>query len=328
MALPTILAIASVLGLLTLVGACRRHRTPGAWWLAVFAAALTWWDVWSVLELATDDFAQMVLASKIEYVGIAVLPVAWLQLGARLRGDGRRLPSRVWYLLAPVAILVPLLAATNDLHHLVWANIYQLPIGSSPKAVYEHGPAWFAIVGWTYVLLTWGTVLLVRAGLSWRRQDRAKAWLLIGAVLVPWIANVAYAANLLPVPGLEPTPVALTVTAALLLVGLDRLRLLDLTPIAAEVLLANLSDALLVIDDAGCVVHANPAARTLGLLRWKESSGCLPPRCVLAGSLLHRAWSNVIGGPRSRCKALAERRLLWRYVASISKQSMDRLGTC
>ena len=69
----------------------------------------------------------------------------------------------------------------------------------------------------------------------------------------------------MPIPGLDPTPFAFTLSGLLLFVGLFRFRLLDLMPVARATLVESLLDGVLVVDARGRIVDLNPAAwRLLG----------------------------------------------------------------
>src|SRR4029434_1832649 len=89
--------------------------------------------------------------------------------------------------------------------------------------------------------------------------------LLIVAVLLPSVANVAHNLNLGPLRHVEPTPFLFVLTGAVLVWGLFRFRLLDLAPIATSSVFETMLDAVLVLDPYRRVVKLNPAAeRALG----------------------------------------------------------------
>jgi hypothetical protein len=72
--------------------------------------------------------------------------------------------------------LTILLAATNELHHLIWTGFAPGPAGSNIM-IYQHGAwFWFSIV-YIYTVLFIGSFLLIRAMFQplylFRRQARA-----------------------------------------------------------------------------------------------------------------------------------------------------------
>jgi two-component system, cell cycle sensor histidine kinase and response regulator CckA len=114
----------------------------------------------------------------------------------------------------------------------------------------------------SYLLVVGGAVLLIRALRQspppFRGQGRAP----ITAAVVPLAANVLYLTGV-TIPGLDPTPLAFAVSGLLFTHALYRDRLLDLIPVARDVVVENLSDAVIVLDSARRVLDMNAAARKM-----------------------------------------------------------------
>jgi PAS domain S-box-containing protein len=83
--------------------------------------------------------------------------------------------------------------------------------------------------------------------------------LLVGAT-IPWVGNAVYLARLIPVPGLDITPLAFTASGLLCVWGLYRYRLFDLVPTARDSVIETMRDAVLVLDRHHRVMDVNPAA--------------------------------------------------------------------
>jgi N-terminal 7TM region of histidine kinase/PAS domain len=81
------------------------------------------------------------------------------------------------------------------------------------------------------------------------------------AVLLPWVGNVAYTLKLGPWPGLNWLTLSLGVSASLLAWIVLREGLLDLLPQAREALLETMTDGVVVLDPAGRIIFANQTAR-------------------------------------------------------------------
>jgi PAS domain S-box-containing protein len=84
---------------------------------------------------------------------------------------------------------------------------------------------------------------------------------LIAGALIPWIGNLLYLFNLSPWPGLDLTPIALALTGLVLAWSLFRFQLLDLMPMAREVVFDSMGDGVIILDDRRRVVDLNPRAR-------------------------------------------------------------------
>jgi diguanylate cyclase (GGDEF)-like protein len=149
-------------------------------------------------------------------------------------------------------------AATNQWHHLIWTAFTVVP-GNMNLVLYSHGwLAWVVTIYELLVALLAGAILLgfaLRAKAAYRRQSI----IIFIAVLIPWIAEIIYISNSSAFPGVDPS-VTLSVSGALLAVGLTTFRLLDLVPIARERVIEDMAQGLLVLDGEKRIVDANPAA--------------------------------------------------------------------
>ena len=167
--------------------------------------------------------------------------------------------AALWIIPAFTVVMV----FTNDWHHLIWQSvgINQLPTG--PDTYYVHGPVfWFATV-YDYILMAIGTFLLFQTLRQERDVYRKQSAILIVAAAVPWLGNILYLSDLNPLPGLDWTSLSFIITGVLVAYAIFVLRLFDLVPVARNVLIERMSDALLVTDSHNRVVDANPAARQL-----------------------------------------------------------------
>ena len=148
---------------------------------------------------------------------------------------------------------------TNPLHHLYWADV---AFGTDVPAGLSTVPAigFWGFVAFTYVLLVLGSVLLVRYALTAPALYRMQSAALLGAVAVPWAANVPHVLQWMRA---DYTPVALAVTTGLLCIAMARYRLADLSPVALRTVFESISSGVLIVDREGRVVDANAAAQDL-----------------------------------------------------------------
>ncbi len=153
---------------------------------------------------------------------------------------------------------------TNEAHSMVWRYVRPTP---APISTLDADPAlWFWIIAaLSYGLLALGTSLLVLNLASPRAMYRAQHLVLVCAVLIPWGANGLSLVEFGPIPNLDLTPLAFPLAAAVLGLGIWRLRLLDVFPVAREEVLENLTDGMIALDASNRVLDMNPAAeRILG----------------------------------------------------------------
>ena len=227
-------------------------------WFLVFMVGLVVWSGAYAAELLVPGLGPKILAAKVQYLGIAVIPVAWLTFSAEyadLQLWSRRTTAAAFVL--PVATI--LVAWSNEAHGLLWASVEVNEQRAYSVLSFEYG-FWFWInVSYAYVCLLLATGLLIR--MMWVRPSlfRRQAVLLAAVSLTPWLGNFLY------VTGLNPTDPDLTVfgfafTGFVAAWAVLCSRLLSIGPIGREVIVQGLSEGVIVIDHQGRIVDVNPAA--------------------------------------------------------------------
>ena len=243
----------------TALHAWKRRAVPAARELFWLFIAVVVWSLAGALVSSAPSLELAIFWSKVEYLGSAsAAPLTLLFcLAFAHRDEWRTAPHlrAIWIL----PVLSILLAWTNDWHHLIWTSVSPSPVASSNLYVFQHGPAFWAYIGYSYAYTLAGGILilleLIPSGPLYRQQSTA----ILFSMIFPWIAGVLYAFNLEPVPGLDITPVAFSLTAVVIAAAMFSTRLLDLIPVAHNLLLQSMQDGVIVLDGRGRVVETNPA---------------------------------------------------------------------
>ena len=265
--LPSVALVAIVLVAIMLAcAAWRRHSTPGARMLAATLACVAIWSVGYAFELAIPSLAGKLAASKLEYVGIATLPVCWLATVLQYSGRARFLNRTSVGALAIVPVTTLALVATNELHGLVWTTTGISTAAPHTLAV-TYGIWFWVHAAYSYTLVGFASLLLARGLLSVPGAYRRRAILLVPAVLAPMVASVLYLIGVGPVLGLDPAPFAFTITCAGLLACVRRIGVLDLAvgliPVARDSIVSIMRDGLLVLNPDGRLADVNLAAEQM-----------------------------------------------------------------
>jgi PAS domain S-box-containing protein len=106
-------------------------------------------------------------------------------------------------------------------------------------------------------------VILVNTFIRSSRPYRDQIGIVLIGVFIPWIANALYILGLNPLPRLNLTPLAFTLTGLVMAWALFRYKLLDLVPVARDKVMENMSDGVIVLDALDRIVDINPAAQKL-----------------------------------------------------------------
>src|SRR5215211_6544337 len=236
-----------------------RSTTTIAGLLAVLAGAVVW-SVCSALELSADDLAGREFWGDLKYVGVCLLPPAYLAFVLQC-GGRTRWPRWLGPVLAlePVAILLLLsFGATHDL-----VRYYPASAAAAASEVAEAGPLFWPHLIYNTAIIWAGTALLVVTLSRMSGLQRSQSSLLVAAILLPIILNLLFNLRVGPFQQVDLTPFAFVLTTAVLVWGVYQLSLLDLRPVARSQIFRTISDPVLVLDPDGRVLDANPAAGRL-----------------------------------------------------------------
>lgn len=239
----------------------RRRGTPAGISLAILLLAVAWWGLAYAVELSTTDLTARGRWGDLKYVGIGALPPAWLAFVLQYTGRAHLVTRRLVLLLAaePLALLAFL--ANSTTHD--WVRFYPPSAAGQDLPVVGSGPVFWVHLVYSNLLVLTATVLFVTAMVRVSRLYRRLSAILVAAALLPWLANALYNFEVGPFARLDLTPFVFVVTGAVLVWGLFRERLVNLTPVARGLIVETMADAVLVLDAFRRIVDANPAAASL-----------------------------------------------------------------
>ena len=253
-------AVAGLTSLLLTGLAWQRRNVNGARSLAALSLAVTIWCLSAAVEMAVVSIPAKIFWSKVQYIGVTAAPVLFVLFALEYNRLTRWLsrPRIALYFILP--ILTFTLAATNEWHHLIWANVRPSPDGFN-LAVYDHGPAfWALVVGYAYLCNLTASILLIRAVQRFPKVYRLQFFAFIVAVICPWANSIIYILRLNPLQGMDLTPASFSVFALSMSIAIFRFQFLDLAPFAFETIVETMQDGIVVVDGRGRILDINPSA--------------------------------------------------------------------
>jgi len=269
----------------TAVLACigwRRRLTPGAKPFTLLMLTVATWSLEYALELGSTDLAGKIFWSRLQYVSIAILPVAWLAFALQYTHRPRWLTLSRLSILSIVPSLTMLLVWTNDFHGLFMNNVGLDTSGSFPVFTRTFGLAFWFHTAYSYLLLFIGSYILIRTLTRTPAQYRGQSVALLMGAVTPWVGNAIYILGVSPLPSfLDPTTFLFTLSGMAFTWGIFRGRLLDIVPIAYDTIIRSMADGILILDSFNRVVYLNPSAEQITGKTTAESIG-QPAEKVLA----------------------------------------------
>lgn len=259
-------SLAALLFLFVLI--FRRRQAPGAREVIALVVSTFVWTLGFFLEFRSITLEQQLFYNNIGYFGSMSTPVAWFLFALHYTRGNQ--PVTGWR-IAPFC-LIPLLTViliwTNDRHHLMWYNEYLSTSGDFLITIKTYGVFFWIAVAYNYSLIISGAIILVRRLFVGTPLYTGQAVSLIIVVVLPFIWNILYVFNLVPIPRKDLTPVMFSISAVVMVLGLMRFRIFLAVPFARQFLIQQMSDGLLVFDKHHRLLEANPAAlKVLGLSR-------------------------------------------------------------
>lgn len=256
--------------------AWKRRTISGALALSGLMLVVVEWALSSGLEVAAGSLGTKILFAKAEYLGASSAAPIFLTFSLIYTQQNKWLKRSNLLLLWNVPVIVTLLAWTNEWHHLIWTSINPSSTSGLNLYVYHHGIAFYILIAYIYLCNAAVVYVLYRSYLHSPKVYRRQIDVVIVGALIPWVGSIIYLFNLVPVPGLDITPIAFALTGLVLAWGILYYQLLNLAPIARDALIENLQEGILVLDLQDRIVDMNPAAlQMFDLVAVPAGSDCL-----------------------------------------------------
>lgn len=255
----------------------QRDRIPLAF--PIFAGSISLWLLAYTWELSTPDLNTKILASKVQYLGIAIAPTAWLAYTFSFTRRERWLTASRQVLLMLEPIALTLLVWTNESHRWIWQQTELLLLSPSQSFLrIIYGPFFYVNAAYNYSLILWSTLLLLK---TWRRSShlyRGQVSILLLCAVAPWLGNLVYLSSqifLFPKSAsiyqvsttslllVDWTPFGFLVTGLVAQCGRRRFHLLDVVPIARDAVIESMQDGVIVLDRQNRILDLNPAAQNI-----------------------------------------------------------------
>jgi PAS domain S-box-containing protein len=218
-----------------------------------------WQALSYVGEVLAPGVDQKLLWAHLSYLGVVVIPPAWLYIALHFAGMRIAGSRRLLLLVATPPLLTLLLNWSNTLHGLVWSDYRVVTEATFPILDVSYGPVFHTWIAYAYLIGIVFDVLVLRVILRASALFRFQGMVLLTALLLPWIANIVYAFEL--GPRLDFTGPALALSALLLVYGIRRFSLSSISATAGHVIMMKLPEPIIALNTSRVLVEYNTAAR-------------------------------------------------------------------
>ena len=255
-----LLIIAAAISAALSITVLRYQPTLGTRSFAALTGSVALWALVAFFEVASRDPMTKLFSHGLKYVFVVAVPIAWLVFGLFYSNRLRKLQSRYLLLLSAIPAATLALIATNHYHHLVFQSTHWYQTQTYHLIFRSFGPWFWVHTVYCYILLVIGFVYLAKSLIDSPTPYRKQLTLLMIGGLTPWICNFLFIFDIWPLPYLDLTPFAFTVSGIAFMLGIVRYRLLDIVPVARNLVIHSLRDGVIVLDTSQRILDLNPAA--------------------------------------------------------------------
>lgn len=262
---PRILVLGVATVMLMIIGGVSWRLRPkrGARPLAALMGAATIWAIGSIYTQLAMTYPGNLLATNIGYLGISLVPVAWIVLSLEYAGKEAWITRETVAALLAIPMTTQFVIWTNSVHELFWRIEGLLIVDSTQLLnISSYGPWFWVHTFHSYLLLGAGTIIFLRSIAVSQQIYRRQVAMMVAAVVIPWAGNAIKISQAFSIV-MDPTPFLFVISGGLFIAALFRFRLLDLVPIARDTIIDEMHDGIIVLDSDNYIVDINSATESL-----------------------------------------------------------------
>jgi diguanylate cyclase (GGDEF)-like protein len=213
------------------------------------------------VELSRADLQGVLEAIRLEYTGLAFVPVSFLLFAIRYT---RKTPTPRGLIagLLVIPVITVGLVFTQEHHQLYYIHPQVTLTGFYPALTFGRGIGYILTMGYALACELAGLALLVAHAFRVSVRHRVQAQTIALGAIFPVAGSIFYFLGLIPFH-IDPIPFALTLTGLVYAYALFKLRLFELVPAARELAIDAVRDAFLVVDVLGQAQDFNRAIAAL-----------------------------------------------------------------
>ena len=254
-----LLLFSSIIALVMLYIAIYVRKAPKSLYFTYMILSVLLFNFGYLLELSGGGFEASVMAARIQYLGIPFI-APFLFLFVLEYCVKKPIKKRYMALLMAIPALASFFVVTWPLCGLHYKDLVYVSDVLVPRLIVVPGAFYYVYIAYTNII----AFLSIGLALYYRNKGDARFKKQISPVvfasmlpILSTLVNVFHLGNL----PIDTTPIFLSVTCACLGYAVVKQGLYMLAPIAQEQIVENMSDGLILVDNHGMFMDANPAAK-------------------------------------------------------------------
>ncbi|HAF63070.1 MAG TPA: hypothetical protein DCK95_12220 [Anaerolineaceae bacterium] len=250
----TINIISTLVASFAFISVLRKQEKAGnaATYLAMVLAATAIYAAGYAMELASNTLDLILFWVKIEHIGIELIAPSWLLFALTMTGRQKYItPGRIVGLfIIPFIVLLSVFLGKFHLNPQLTAN------APFPTLTYQRGFfAWLGI-GYLSAYLGISFIFFILMYQNSAPAFRKQAQVLLISSLLPWIGMIISVTHHAPY-NLDLAPLTASISGIIYFTSFQRFQILDIVPLARDVIFEGMGDSVLVLDNFDRIVDHN-----------------------------------------------------------------------
>jgi diguanylate cyclase (GGDEF)-like protein/PAS domain S-box-containing protein len=264
-----LLTLSAILSWIILIYSWRMSHSPGAHGLMIYTGATMWWASTYAVHWLFFSETNNFLWLDLTYLGVVGVPTGFFLFSASITNRATWLIQRHSYLLIIEPLITIILLFTDPYHSLFFGG-HRQP-GSD---VILSGGIWYRVnVIYLYAMIALALFFLIQSYFKSGPLQKKQIGIILFGSFITLITNILVLQNFNPLPDLDLTPIAFSLTSLVYAYGIYTYGILDIIPIARNLVIETMADGVLVVDDNFRIVDVNRAFIQLLTLQSFEPRG-------------------------------------------------------
>ena len=237
----------------------KRSSSKAAVYLMICMSAIAIYSFGYGMELSSNTLKDAMFWVRFQHLGIDIIAPAWLLFALANTGFEKQI-TRKWLIFLSIIPLGLFLSAET----LGWLNIFHHnprmdTSGAFPIFTYDRNLFNYVSAAYYSICILISTALFALMLFRSSKSSRKQATIYLLGSIPPWMGLVAYTLGSV----YDPTPFMLGIGSFIMAIGFVQLRILDIMPLARDIVFEKMSTGVMIIDTSYRIMDSNPAMESI-----------------------------------------------------------------
>lgn len=239
-----------------------RKKVKERKYLLLLLLAFAIYTVGYTIEIQGQTLQWVHISLIFEYIGISFLPAFLILFALTYLTDIDRIPLYSKFIIYVIPIITFIAVITDPYHNLLHKNPFIDYSGPFPVVSFEKGIWYWVHIVYHNVALLIANIIFLRIFIKSHSRFKKQTVIIFLSTLIPWITMFIYLSGIITWP-LDINPFSFTIMAIILYIGVKKQYLIDIVPIARDLVFENIYDAAFVLDNNGLIIDYNRSAENI-----------------------------------------------------------------